>query len=270
MLFEGETPLACMLMTSSAEETSFLGLPIRLELALDRIPVGSVPKALGLIRDEVQAALGHTNNIIVEIPIENEITNILVESLLPNSSSHNGFAEVVAELDPANSAAKGLSGPHRRNLRKASEALGEPLVWFGHVDSEVFDAFRELHKSAAGRVTRPSSSWDEMMSAIEHGRASLTTVYDSNQLVGGTFCWVSASAAIYATGAYDRSKFSDYPISHLTMVYSMEHARKFGCKNFLVGEAYAPGGSSKEKGIAQFKRGFSQTRKHFHRITVAQ
>lgn len=268
MLFEGDTPVACMLIASSADETSFFGLPIRLELALDGISAGALPKALGIIRDELRMALDNTQNSVIEIPIQNELTNLLVESLLPNSSSHHGFAEVVAELDPAQSAASNLSGPHRRNFRKAFEALDEPRVWFGQVDSEVFNAFRTLHKVSAGRVTRPERTWDEMRTAIHDERASLTTVHDSNQLVGGTFSWVSPSAAIYASGAYDRSRFSDYPISHLTMVYSLDHARDSGCKSFLVGEAYAPGGNPKERGIAQFKRGFSRTRRHFHRISV--
>ncbi len=263
-----ESPVACVLLASIESHPSFMGLPIRIEFADQASSSPSMTQIMKTVAKELRFSTQGSTSFTVDIPILGERTNVLVESLASDAVAHRVHAEVVVNLTDTEDISSKLSGPHRRNVRKGREALGEPTNFFGEIDSGVFKKFRDLHLESAGRQTRSDQSWEEMRKAILGKTASLTIAYEGETLVGATFTWLSPSSAYYGTGAYDRTRFREVPISHITMLSAIAHARDTGCSLFVVGEAYAPEGSDKEKGIAQFKRGFSPSRNYFHRITL--
>lgn len=263
-----ESPVACVLLASKESHPSFMGLPIRIEFADQASSSPSRTQIMKTVAKELRFSTRGGASFTVDIPILGERANVLVESLASDAVAHRVHAEVAVKLTDTGDITSNLSGPHRRNVRKGREVLGDPTIFFGEIDSDVFKKFRDLHLESAGRQTRSDQSWQEMREAILGKTASLTTAYEGETLVGATFTWLSRSSAYYGTGAYDRTRFHEVPISHITMVSAIAHARDEGCSVFIVGEAYAPEGSDKAKGIAQFKRGFSPSRNYFHRLTL--
>jgi hypothetical protein len=126
-------------------------------------------------------------------------------------------------------------------------------------DAQLFDKFREFHLDVAGKVTRPMASWDVMFNLVKKGNAILGLAYLNEDLVAGTFLFVQGGYALYGTGVYDRSRF-DNPISHWPLVATMQHAQKFGAHLCDLGQVFPDlGASEKERNIAFFKKGFTNT-----------
>lgn len=126
-------------------------------------------------------------------------------------------------------------------------------------DTHLFDKFRQLHLDVAGRVTRPIESWDVMFNLVKKGNAILGLAYLDGDLVAGTFLFVQESFALYGTGVYDRSRF-EKPISHWPLLATLQHAKKFGAQLCDLGQVFPDlGASEKERNIAFFKKGFTNT-----------
>jgi lipid II:glycine glycyltransferase (peptidoglycan interpeptide bridge formation enzyme) len=120
-----------------------------------------------------------------------------------------------------------------------------------------FLEYQEFHKLIAGRVTRTQESWDAMYKVLENGSGELILGYESGALVSGALIIDGAKVSIYASGAYDRSKF-DRPLAHWPLYDGILRAKKRGMRNFELGSVdKASNPSQKEAQIALFKRGFA-------------
>jgi hypothetical protein len=163
-----------------------------------------------------------------------------------------------------------MRASHRSEIKRAERLLDGSKIYFGSVPRAIFTDFQQLHFEAAGRVTRSSSSWDEMFSAIEAGDAILSTVNYEGRLVGCSFIWVSKTSALYGTGAYRRELFSEIPVSHLPLFNSIIFAKGLGCSMFYLGQAYVPEGSGKEQKISFFKRGFTDKMQAYQLLSIGE
>lgn len=123
----------------------------------------------------------------------------------------------------------------------------------------LFDKFRDFHFKISGRRTRTIESWDVQFDFVSRGMGSLVVGFHESELVSGTLSVDGDDVSYYATGVYDRDKFN-HPISHAPLWRSIVAAKERGRKTYNLGEVYPEGsGTSKERSIGVFKKGFTDT-----------
>ncbi len=129
--------------------------------------------------------------------------------------------------------------------------------------NELFDSFRLLHKSVAGKATRPIQSWNIQKQQIECKESFIITASDYNDcLVGAGLFVYSKNFAEYASGVYKRELF-DKPFSHAVQMKAIETLKKKGLKWYELGQKYLTidknkkPATKKELSIAHFKEAFS-------------
>lgn len=106
------------------------------------------------------------------------------------------------------------------------------------VSNEIFESFRMLHKSVAGRVTRSTESWKIQKKQIDTGEAFLITVAnEEDTLVGGGLFTYSRDSGFYSVGAYKR-ELSDKPLGHIVQMKAIETLKKNKVKWYEIGPKY--------------------------------
>ena len=81
---------------------------------------------------------------------------------------------------------------------------------------ELFETFRLLHKSVAGRTTRPIESWNKQKEQIDSMESFIVSVSSEDDvLVGAGLFTYSRDSGFYSVGAYKES----YPITLWVMRY---------------------------------------------------
>lgn len=147
---------------------------------------------------------------------------------------------------------------HRQQVRWGQKNLELRFVDATFPDRALFDEFQNLHALAAGRITRPQSSWNTMFDLVSKGAGDLILAYWNSELVGGTLILDSEKSAFYASGAYRRELFH-MPLTHYPLYAGICRARERGRSEFHLGEVghFDPGVPEKERAIGKFKLGFS-------------
>lgn len=271
IVLRDDVPLCSAVRVDLGGQIGFFDQPFRLELSSAYFREDKSTYIDELLLKAIWGGRRNLRNLTMDLPAVGARTNRLLESLLPFATRHKHYVEGYVDLTesgpdfPSN-----LRKSHRHEIRKTEPRLDEVRTHYGEIDDAVFDAFQDLHLEAAGKVTRPKRSWDEQKFAIEERRASLTTVSFRSEIVGATFSWLASSSGLYGTGAYDRTKFSQISISHVSLFRAIEHARSVGARHYILGEVLITGGDVKQRNIANFKRGFSKTRQHFHRLLLCR
>lgn len=193
----------------------------------------------------------------------------LMRELMTSSVSHSVLFEGTVSLEtPIDQIIQQFRSGHRQSVDKGKKALSEWQIFGVDIEPDIFDTFRQLHKKAAGRVTRNNKSWEEMYKALKDSRAFLTVVSLRSEVIGCSYFWVSRDYATYGSAAYNRDLFDRIPISHFTLFVSMEHLKRIGIKKLYLGEIFTPQGTPKEKSIAAFKRGFTKTTELVHTVQI--
>lgn len=124
---------------------------------------------------------------------------------------------------------------------------------------ELWNQFRLLHIDAAGRETRPLSTWDLHLDAIRLGNAFLVYLLNPDgAMVGAGYFDVSRDEAVYGVGAYNRLLF-DSPLGHVVQYHAILELKDRNVAWYKIGDREYPGTSptTKELAISSFKQGFS-------------
>jgi Acetyltransferase (GNAT) domain len=130
----------------------------------------------------------------------------------------------------------------------------------GVVRPEDLEAFRQLHREAAGFESRSVRSWQLQYEMIRAGEAFAVFAFHDGALASASLFCHSARYCYYGVGASRRALF-DRPISHVVMWRGIQHARQIGCVRFETGEQRYPNDdpsppTEKELGIVRFKASF--------------
>jgi FemAB family protein len=157
------------------------------------------------------------------------------------------------------------------DIRKHFRKSYKPLISLGlrtwtvqivsNSDKAAWHAFKELHKKAAGRITRSDDTWALQLAAIEVGDAFMVALRDhSGDMVGAGFFAITRHEASYSVGAYNRDLF-DKPLGHVVQQAAIEEMKRRGLRWYHIGRRpypnETPGPSPKELSIGEFKQGFA-------------
>jgi len=195
----------------------------------------------------------------VRTSAETDPDGLLVSQLLARGARCHPDFRTIMDLTQSDEALEAdLRSTNRRHVRWGRKNLTLDYVDAANPDETLFHDFRELHRAAAGRVTRPLESWMASFEGIKAGDGDLVLCRENDELVGGVMIADAGDTAVYATGAFDRAKF-DKPLAHLPMLTAAVRARGRGRTRFDVGEVFDPEHevSAKERQIGYFKSGFS-------------
>lgn len=265
-------PLAAVVGWGDKNRWGLIDRPAFLEFALQGSSVfaenhGKQIKALvGFLRSQAN----HKESATLSFLEDGKNSRALMREIMTMTVSHSlCFEGVVGLEDPLEQIIRQFRSGHRQSVEKGRKALHEWQVFGADIEPQIFDTFRKLHRQAAGRVTRKSDSWEEMLKGLKDSRAFLTVVSLAGEVIGCSYFWVSRYSASYASAAYNRDFFDQLPISHFAMFVSMEHFKRIGGRNLYLGEIFIPQGTPKEKSIAAFKRGFTKTTELVHTVQIA-
>lgn len=128
-------------------------------------------------------------------------------------------------------------------------------------DAAIWEEFRCLHLSVAGRATRSFESWEAQHQAIATGGAFFVYLRDeTGRMVGGGLFHVTRDESEYAVGAYDRNLF-DKPLGHVVQYHAIEEMKRRNIRWYKLGPRFYPADvplpTQKELSIADFKQGFA-------------
>jgi FemAB family protein len=155
----------------------------------------------------------------------------------------------------------------KASFRKSYKALitSGGKLWNVHLltqaDTAIWEEFRCLHLSVAGRSTRSLDSWDSQHEAIAVGGAFFVYLRDgAGRMVGGGLFHVTRDECEYAVGAYDRSLF-DKPLGHVIQYHAIEEMKRRNIRWCKLGPRFYPADvphpTQKELSISDFKQGFA-------------
>jgi FemAB family protein len=128
-------------------------------------------------------------------------------------------------------------------------------------NEEAWQAFKALHRKAAGHSTRSDHTWDLQLEAIAADEAFMVALRDrSGDMVGAGFFAITPHEASYSVGAYNRNLF-DKPLGHVVQQAAIEEMKRRGLRWYHIGRRpypnEVPAPTKKELSIGEFKQGFA-------------
>lgn len=149
---------------------------------------------------------------------------------------------------------------HRYDIRRGERMLDVAVIDEGRFDPAVFEGYVELHRRAAGRVTRARRTFDLMAEWITQGRAALFLASADGGLVGAAYVIHHGNAAFYASAANDPDR-PGVPAGHVLQWRILRWLRERGIHRYDLGlqpdgVLLHAGSTEKERAIGRFKRGF--------------
>jgi len=128
-----------------------------------------------------------------------------------------------------------------------------------NISTELFEEFRLLHKTVAGKSTRPIESWKIQKKQIESNEAFLVSVKDNKDiLIGAGLFTYGEHLGSYSVGVYKREYKTQ---GHAVQMRAIEIFKKKGLKWYEMGPKHLnidkTPPSEKEKLISFFFEGFA-------------
>lgn len=185
---------------------------------------------------------------------------------LPNPLLREGFSDVslltqVVDLaKPKEQLFREIRNDHRNDIKRAEKVLSVSIFDNSNITSDQFERYRLLHHKAAGRTTRPRSTFEMMHRWIQEGLAALSCASLNGKDVGFALISVYKDGAYYSSSCND-PEFNDLPIGHLLQWRTMNWLKARGIRYYETGlQQYASQphalASRKDWNISNFKRGF--------------
>jgi len=148
---------------------------------------------------------------------------------------------IVADLKkPESVLSSELSKYQRKHVRKSDERGLKVLAYEGQGSGadEAFARFRGAHLKSAGRLTRPSESWDLMLSFMKQGKAALFTSSIDGKEISYLYCGQFGKFA-WGWSQVNLDEYEkEYSPRHQLEWEAMMHYRKKGFSCYEIGYKY--------------------------------
>jgi len=150
---------------------------------------------------------------------------------------------------------------HDSDIDRASKALRAEIFDQNNITDEIFEIYVDLHRIAAGRITRPKATFDLMYEFIKNGNGFLVGAKKNNEFVGFAFFSLFKGNVYYSSSANNHDVEKAIPISHFIQWNAIEYMKKKDCGFYESGwQKYSPTLANfcevKEINISKFQRGF--------------
>jgi hypothetical protein len=146
-------------------------------------------------------------------------------------------------------------------INKALKQFSGFIMDWQNATFAVHELYRDLHRKAAGRVTRPKETFDLQFQLLKDNNAILIGMRQDKEVVALTYFIHNGQNAYYASDAKDPDFRSDVPVQHAIIWQAIRYYREKGF-GFLdlgwqhFGHQLLDHPSKKDMDISFFKRGF--------------
>jgi hypothetical protein len=149
---------------------------------------------------------------------------------------------------------------HRAAVKQAEKMLTCEVLDSSTITEQRFEQYRLLHQKAAGRVTRPLSTFRMMYNWIAQNHVILASASREGKPAGFALTILYKNGAYYGSGCED-PELNHLPIGHLLQWRTMQWLKQHGIRRYEIGIqnfGSVPHAmvSEKEMNISLFKRGF--------------
>lgn len=155
---------------------------------------------------------------------------------------------------------KDLRNDHKNNINKTSRKISTEIFSENNITDSIFNEYVETHRKAAGRVTRPRSTFNLMHDLIKAGSAFLVGAKKDGVFIGFSYFFLFKEDVYYGSSCNDPA-VKNIPVSHVVqwaaIQYMVEKKYRFyelGWQQFGLQFYDMP--SEKQVNISEFKRGF--------------
>ena len=135
-----------------------------------------------------------------------------------------------------------VSKYHRKHIHKGGKFGLKVKVFNNKYNPNQLDEkcheYQLVHLAAAGRVTRPQETWDAMLMAALHGKATLFIAYVEDKPISYLFCGEFHSMAFGWSQANVEEYEKTYPSRHLLEWKAILYYKKHGVSFYEVGERF--------------------------------
>lgn len=150
---------------------------------------------------------------------------------------------------------------HKYDINRGRKAYGVELFDAGSIKWEISECYRELHRKAAGRVTRPLETFRMMHEWVTRGNGLLCAAKDGDRYVGFAYVVLYKDGAYYASASDDPDHPADIPTSHVIQWNIIQWLSEHGFRKYEIGmQQFGPQlqdiPTDKDRSISFFKRGF--------------
>jgi hypothetical protein len=161
-------------------------------------------------------------------------------------------------LDDSSSWPKSVREALKRATTSSVESGTVDYQSRSHEIDEAFQAFKVLHYASAGRLTRPTASWDEQKLKISEGSAFLSFAKLESTIIGASYFMSCGQLGFYGVSAVSKI-YKELSLGHLIMVEALTHASKASFSKVWIGTQLSEKSATstdKEQGIEKFKSYF--------------
>jgi Acetyltransferase (GNAT) domain len=149
---------------------------------------------------------------------------------------------------------------HRSAIAAAGRAGLSATVLTGPAAGPSFDAYRSMHARAAGRVTRPARTFELMKEWLVEEDAALAQADYDGAPAGFAYLALNAGRAYYGSAA-NEPEIGNLPVGQSLQFAALTWLNARGFRLYEIGlqqfgELPYDVPSSKDLGLARFKRGF--------------
>jgi len=216
----------------------------------------------------------NNSNFSITSPFSSMDTIDIVEPILKAGLSHHIYYERVIDLSLSPKKLFLEFSKSSQQAIKNAASIDSTFSFFtensaSHEQSFALASLRELHLQAAGRVTRPESTWELQLQQLKYGSAVISLGEIDSKLVHGSLFLLTGKTALYGVSANLKLN-QKKSISHNFMYLTILELQKLGVKKLYMGTQYEHFDhttSPKEKGISQFKSFFGGYLKLFYGVS---
>ncbi len=183
---------------------------------------------------------------------------IALQCLARRSACRPGYSAIVDLTQSANDIRAGVRKSYKSLLNWGKRELCVKHVNAEIPDRQLFETYKELHLSVAGRVTRSEQSWNAQFENAVSGYGEILLGFLGDRPVAGMVVTDGMARSYYASGAYVRELF-DKPLGHWLLFQAILSAKSRNRLTFEIGEILlGPDADPKIAQISMFKKGFTK------------
>jgi len=171
--------------------------------------------------------------------------------------------KIVQKIDitlPVAALRRALRKSYKSLINRENDSVTYEIIDLENYSSSVFEDFMELHRIAAGSVTRSLETWNIQANMIRRGEAFMVCGFMDGVMVTGGIFPFTRSECYYGVSASNRELFH-LPLSHNVLWNAIDFAKSMNIQELSLGEVTEAIINkdiidSKLRDIIFFKRGF--------------
>jgi len=187
----------------------------------------------------------------------NRFNWLLKHGCLDNSVN----TQIIDLSSPVDRLWSALRKGHKYDVHRGEKHYQIDIYGQSNPDKNAFEQYRLLHHKAAGRITRPTKTFEMMYDWLRSGNGILCSARKNGRYAGFSYIILYKDGAYYGSASDDPDFETDIPISHVIQWKVIQWLRDNGYKKYEIGQQqfnaqFLDIPTVKDLNLSLFKRGF--------------